>query len=194
MKSIAECLADELINAAKGSSNSYAIKVCLFARLFLRVDPFTPLYRKKTSWNVWPSPIGDFIHRRLRSGWFKRARIKKGEGHGDNALQFQLLFACEKEKFLFTHTNMMPSCIYHAMLLCLSTVLTPICHLFTHPPRVQRGAMLQVCKAFSEKELQIEPLEGGQICMIFLARNRSLLSYHTLRCMCKVPEARLGSL
>lgn len=27
MKSIAECLADELINAAKGSSNSYAIKV-----------------------------------------------------------------------------------------------------------------------------------------------------------------------
>jgi small subunit ribosomal protein S5e len=29
VKSIAECLADELINAAKGSSNSYAIKVCL---------------------------------------------------------------------------------------------------------------------------------------------------------------------
>ena len=28
VKSIAECLADELINAAKGSSNSYAIKVC----------------------------------------------------------------------------------------------------------------------------------------------------------------------
>ena len=27
VKSIAECLADELINAAKGSSNSYAIKV-----------------------------------------------------------------------------------------------------------------------------------------------------------------------
>lgn len=26
IKSIAECLADELINAAKGSSNSYAIK------------------------------------------------------------------------------------------------------------------------------------------------------------------------
>ena len=26
VKSIAECLADELINAAKGSSNSYAIK------------------------------------------------------------------------------------------------------------------------------------------------------------------------
>ena len=26
MKTIAECLADELINAAKGSSNSYAIK------------------------------------------------------------------------------------------------------------------------------------------------------------------------
>ena len=29
VKSVAECLADELINAAKGSSNSYAIKVCL---------------------------------------------------------------------------------------------------------------------------------------------------------------------
>ena len=42
MKSIAECLADELINAAKGSSNSYAIKVCLFARLFLGIDPFKP--------------------------------------------------------------------------------------------------------------------------------------------------------
>lgn len=27
IKSVAECLADELINAAKGSSNSYAIKV-----------------------------------------------------------------------------------------------------------------------------------------------------------------------
>jgi len=26
MKTIAECLADELVNAAKGSSNSYAIK------------------------------------------------------------------------------------------------------------------------------------------------------------------------
>jgi hypothetical protein len=31
VKSIAECLADELINAAKGSSNSYAIKVYLFS-------------------------------------------------------------------------------------------------------------------------------------------------------------------
>lgn len=30
VKSVAECLADELINAAKGSSNSYAIKVCHF--------------------------------------------------------------------------------------------------------------------------------------------------------------------
>jgi len=63
---------------------------------------------------------------------------------------FNFYFACEKEKFLFTHTNMMSSCIYHAMLFCLSTMLTPICHLFTHPPRVQRGPMLQVCKAFSE--------------------------------------------
>ena len=26
MKTIAECLADELVNAAKGSSNSYSIK------------------------------------------------------------------------------------------------------------------------------------------------------------------------
>lgn len=32
MKSIAECLADELINAAKGSSNSYAIKVGLMTK------------------------------------------------------------------------------------------------------------------------------------------------------------------
>jgi hypothetical protein len=37
VKSVAECLADELINAAKGSSNSYAIKVCYtkFEFLFL---------------------------------------------------------------------------------------------------------------------------------------------------------------
>ena len=35
VKSIAECLADELINAAKGSSNSYAIKVCYSAFTFL---------------------------------------------------------------------------------------------------------------------------------------------------------------
>lgn len=45
MKSIAECLADELINAAKGSSNSYAIKVRprsfqieFRSRLLLRVE------------------------------------------------------------------------------------------------------------------------------------------------------------
>jgi hypothetical protein len=146
VKSIAECLADELINAAKGSSNSYAIKVCLFARLFLGIDPLKPpsdIYRKKTSWSVWPSPIGDFIHHpyHLRSGWFKRARVKKGENHGD-ALPFNFyLHARKRCSFLplFSHTNMMPSCIYHAMLFCPSTMLKPICHLFTHPPRVQNG-------------------------------------------------------
>merc|ERR1712007_184566 len=37
VKTVAECLADELINAAKGSSNSYAIK-------------------KKDDWSVLPSP------------------------------------------------------------------------------------------------------------------------------------------
>lgn len=37
VKSVAECLADELINAAKGSSNSYAIKVRFhFISLFVR--------------------------------------------------------------------------------------------------------------------------------------------------------------
>ena len=41
VKSIAECLADELINAAKGSSNSYAIKVkhlqsCLMTSLLTK--------------------------------------------------------------------------------------------------------------------------------------------------------------
>jgi hypothetical protein len=42
VKSIAECLADELINAAKGSSNSYAIKVCTlhFGAKDLRADHF----------------------------------------------------------------------------------------------------------------------------------------------------------
>lgn len=140
MKSIAECLADELINAAKGSSNSYAIKVCLFARLFLGIDPFKPpsdIYRKKTSWSVWPSPIGDFIHHpyHLWSGWFKQARVQKGESHGD-VLPFNFYLRARKSSSflpLFSHTNMMPSC----MLFCLSTMLKPMCHLFTYPPRDQ---------------------------------------------------------
>ena len=145
MKSIAECLADELINAAKGSSNSYAIKVCLFARLFLGINPFQllfDLYRKKTSWSVWPSPIGDFIHHLycLRSGWFELARVKKGGSHGDVLLFNFYLYARKRNSFfpLFSYTNMMPSSIYHTMLFCLSTMLQPICHLFTYPPRVQR--------------------------------------------------------
>ncbi len=60
MKSIAECLADELINAAKGSSNSYAIKV---------ESEFTPLIyaklkcllssRKRTSSSVLRNPTGE---------------------------------------------------------------------------------------------------------------------------------------
>jgi small subunit ribosomal protein S5e len=41
VKSIAECLADELINAAKGSSNSYAIKVRYNTKLSnIRSDVF----------------------------------------------------------------------------------------------------------------------------------------------------------
>ncbi|XP_063563418.1 small ribosomal subunit protein uS7-like [Gorilla gorilla gorilla] len=43
IKTIAECLAEELINAAKGSSNSYAIKKDVWP-----------------SWSMWPSPATDF--------------------------------------------------------------------------------------------------------------------------------------
>ena len=61
MKSIAECLADELINAAKGSSNSYAIKVRP-PRFRDRVQILTSFVgRKKTSSSVWPSPIGKCV-------------------------------------------------------------------------------------------------------------------------------------
>ena len=46
VKSIAECLADELINAAKGSSNSYAIKVSLFFD-YSRLTLSDPIIQKK---------------------------------------------------------------------------------------------------------------------------------------------------
>jgi small subunit ribosomal protein S5e len=47
VKSISECLADELINAAKGSSNSYAIKKKdeLEVRCQLKCFPSSPLPR-----------------------------------------------------------------------------------------------------------------------------------------------------
>lgn len=62
VKSIAECLADELINAAKGSSNSYAIKVRVRLSWVCVVAQDIFCYpRKKTSWSEWPSPIGDFL-------------------------------------------------------------------------------------------------------------------------------------
>ncbi|TFY53799.1 hypothetical protein EVG20_g9964 [Dentipellis fragilis] len=61
VKSIAECLADELINAAKGSSNSYAIKVSsdfLYAhQLELTTNMPSDSCRKRTSSSVLPSPI-----------------------------------------------------------------------------------------------------------------------------------------
>ena len=46
VKSVAECLADELINAAKGSSNSYAIKVCHF-KLLISITHAQPCYAQK---------------------------------------------------------------------------------------------------------------------------------------------------
>ena len=60
MKSIAECLADELINAAKGSSNSYAIKVCLqLLEITVAHDPFRN--RKRTSLNELLNLIGRLL-------------------------------------------------------------------------------------------------------------------------------------
>lgn len=73
MKSIAECLADELINAAKGSSNSYAIKVSLSSLIFIlnvigsHSMPY--LNRKRTSSSVSPSPIGK-IYNIIAAGGF----------------------------------------------------------------------------------------------------------------------------
>ena len=63
MKSIAECLADELINAAKGSSNSYAIKVCCqyindLPSAVIRLIGVL-LFRKRTSSSVLRSPTGE---------------------------------------------------------------------------------------------------------------------------------------
>lgn len=78
MKSIAECLADELINAAKGSSNSYAIKVGTLLSYLESWNLSFRTNRKRTSLNVWPSPIGEC--RILSSsllGWFTG---KTGEG------------------------------------------------------------------------------------------------------------------
>ena len=141
MKSIAECLADELINAAKGSSNSYAIKVCFVVRLLHRdrlISHFSfPPCRKKTSWSVWPSLIGDSIHQPSSSlVWL----VQTGKSHrGESTLYrlwrpFNFLYAEVPFHLCFSHSNMMPSCIYHAMLSCLSMMLKPICHLFTLQP------------------------------------------------------------
>jgi hypothetical protein len=58
VKSVAECLADELMNAAKGSSNSYAIKVRLYT-IALSYALLTRRRRKRTSWSAWPSPTGE---------------------------------------------------------------------------------------------------------------------------------------
>ena len=59
VKSVAECLADELINAAKGSSNSYAIKVCLANLRFLLLKRSYASRRKKTNSNVSRNQIGE---------------------------------------------------------------------------------------------------------------------------------------
>lgn len=78
VKSVAECLADELINAAKGSSNSYAIKVCRtclepysFSRatLLLVEKRRTGACRQIESVNAWrvrPSRCFLFMHPSLR--------------------------------------------------------------------------------------------------------------------------------
>lgn len=47
IKSIAECLADELINAAKGSSNSYAIKVSFYCVVFIQGSHILRLKEKR---------------------------------------------------------------------------------------------------------------------------------------------------
>lgn len=67
-------MADELINAAKGSSNSYAIKVRLLSvnSIYSIILPITDIssysfYRKRTSWSVWPSPIGENLLLRCSS-------------------------------------------------------------------------------------------------------------------------------
>lgn len=66
VKSISECLADELINAAKGSSNSYAIK----KKDELEVSPALPSPSICTSvlmslcvYSVLPSPTGRWLER-----------------------------------------------------------------------------------------------------------------------------------
>ena len=61
------------------------------------------------------------------------------------------LHARKRSSFLplFSHTNMMPSCIYHAMLFCLSTML----HRYVIFSLIhQRCNVVEVYKAFSEKE------------------------------------------
>lgn len=65
VKSISECLADELINAAKGSSNSYAIKASDCFALACPTTYPTLDDRKRTSWSVWPSPTVDPFSSRL---------------------------------------------------------------------------------------------------------------------------------
>src|ERR1700761_1355515 len=54
VKSISECLADELINAAKGSSNSYAIKV-LTSIIFVQTPSLITVHRKRTNSSVLPN-------------------------------------------------------------------------------------------------------------------------------------------
>lgn len=59
VKSVAECLADELINAAKGSSNSYAIKVRHSNFEFPLLIQNHVTRRKRTNSSVSPNQIGE---------------------------------------------------------------------------------------------------------------------------------------
>ena len=56
IKSIAECLSDELINAAK-VKQSFAVGIIVVdCFLFQRAPPTATQSRRRMSWSVWPSP------------------------------------------------------------------------------------------------------------------------------------------
>ena len=56
IKSIAECLSDELINAAKVKL-SFAVGIIVVdCFLFRRAPPTATQSRRRMSWSVWPSP------------------------------------------------------------------------------------------------------------------------------------------
>lgn len=80
---MAECLADELINAAKGSSNSYAIKVS-----FVRWKPGpggdadSVISRKRTSWSELRNRTGKSLSPSGRPSFPEQHRDTDWEGYG----------------------------------------------------------------------------------------------------------------